>query len=234
MIRGIQANAQAMDALMRQQDVQAHNLANQNSTGFKADRVRHELFGRILQGQEVLAPRAVASLDTAQGPLARTDNPLDLALQGGGWFSVETPNGVRYTRNGSFAWDPQGRLVDAQGNAVQGASGAVRLDPEASGEITVERDGTVRAGSVDLGRIKITHFAPGAPLLRIDGGFAAPEAQPIAGQSEVWQGYLESSTVNPVAGMVEMMGTLRLFESNQKAFRVQDDALGRAIQELIR
>ncbi|HMZ25979.1 MAG TPA: flagellar hook-basal body protein [Elusimicrobiota bacterium] len=235
MIRGIQANAQAMNALMLQQDVEAHNLANQNTTGFKRDRVRFELFSQILRGQETLSPKPVVTTERTQGALTRTDNPLDLALQGSGWFSVETPEGVRYTRDGSFKWDAAGRLVDAEGHPVQGASGALKLDPEAPGAVMVGRDGTLTAGSTPLGRLKITHFAPDAPLERGSGGrYAAGDTPAVAGASEVWQGYLESSTVNPVEGMVEMMSTLRLFEANQKAFRVQDESLSRALQELAR
>lgn len=234
-MRGIQANAEAMNALMLKQDVEAHNMANQNTTGFKRDRVRFEQFDAVLQGKTAPVPKPAVSSEQAQGALTRTDNPLDLGIQGAGWFSVETPEGVRYTRDGTFRWDKSGRLVDADGHAVQGASGAIRLDPETPGPVTIDRSGRLKGAAGEIGQIKLTHFPANAPLVRLGRGrYAAGEAEPVKGESEVWQGYVEASTVNAVEGMADMMTTLRLFEANQKAFRLQDESLSRAIQDLAR
>lgn len=235
MLQGIHPNAQAMDALMRQQDAQANNLANVNTTGFQRDAVRFRGFEEVLRGRTVTAPRAESSFDRSPGVAQRTDNPLDLALEGTGYFTVETPEGPRYTRNGSFQWDAKGRLVDSGGRPLLGSAGPVRRPKEAKGFLAVDSEGRVTMGEADLGKLKLAHFGPGADLRkRGDSLLELRSGDLLPGRTTVKQGFLESSNVNSVREMAEMMNTLRLFEANQRALQVQGDTLGRAIQDLAR
>jgi len=235
MFRGIYANAKAMDALMVQQDVHANNLANVNTTGFKKDTVRFREFKEILRGQEVVVPEPETSFDRDTGPLVPTGNPLDLAVQGAGSFAVETPDGVRYTRNGCFQWDADGKLVDGGGRTVVGTGGVITRKTEASGPLTVQSDGTLTMGDTTLGRIKVVEFSKDSAFEKVgESLIRQTQGEAKTGKSQVIQGYLESSTVNSVREMADMTHTLRLFESNQKALRLQDEALSRAIQDLSR
>jgi flagellar basal-body rod protein FlgF len=232
MLKGIYANAQAMTALMAKQDVQSNNLANVNSTGFKKDRVNFEEFQEILRGQQVSSPIARTSYDSGPGTLIRTDNPLDLAIQGDGFFSMETPAGVRYSRNGSFQWDPKGRLTDSSGRLVLGTGGPIQKKAE-GGTLTIEPNGTIAMGGEPIGQLKIVNFSPEAVLRKTGGGLMElTRGEAKAGDGRVSQGFVEASSVNSVQEMAEMINTLRLFEANQRSLRAQDEALGRAIQEL--
>jgi flagellar basal-body rod protein FlgF len=232
MLRGIYANAQAMTALMAKQDVQSNNLANVNTTGFKKDRVNFEEFSEVLRGQQVSTPIARTSIDSTAGPSVRTENPLDLSIQGTGFFSVQTPEGPRYTRNGSFQWNEKGRLVDGGGRVVLGTGGPIQRREE-GGAIAIGPSGTISMGGEPIGQLSVVEFSKGARLRKVgDGLLEKMSGEPTPGRGRVMQGYLESSSVNSVQEMAEMINTLRLFEANQRALRYQDEALGRAISEL--
>ena len=232
MLRGIYANAQAMAALMTKQDVESNNMANVNTTGFKKDRVNFQEFQEILRGQTVSTPVAQVSTDTQDGPLVRTENPLDLAIQGNGYFTVETPQGPRYTRAGSFQWNEKGQLVNSAGMVVEGSGGPIQKSAE-GGPVRISSDGKITMGENAIGQLNIVGFTKEARLKKVgEGLYEAVGGEPQTGHGRVVQGFLESSSVNSVQEMVEMMNTLRLFEANQKALRYQDEALGQAINEL--
>ncbi|MBK8872053.1 MAG: flagellar basal-body rod protein FlgF [Elusimicrobia bacterium] len=232
MIRGIYSNAQAMSALMAKQDVQANNLANVNTHGFKKDRVIFDEFQEVLRGQQMSTPIARTSIDPKPGTLSRTDNTLDLAIQGDGFFAVETPQGTRYTRNGGFQWNDKGQMVDSAGRVVLGTGGPIVSRPE-GGAIGVGANGTVTMGGEVIGQLNVVEFGEkarlkkvGESLFEVSGG----DAKPAHGQ--VIQGFLEGSSVNSVQEMADMISTLRLFEANQRSIKYQDEALGKAISEL--
>jgi flagellar basal-body rod protein FlgF len=232
MLKGIYANAQAMTALMAKQDVQSNNLANVNTTGFKKDRVNFEEFQEVLRGQIVSSPIARTSTESDQGTLVRTENPLDMAIQGNGYFMMETPEGPRYTRAGSFQWDAKGRLTDAEGRAVLGTGGPIQKSPE-GGPVRIGANGKVTMGPNEIGQLNIVGFTSEARLKKVGHGlYEAVGGEPKAAAGQVVQGFLESSSVNSVQEMADMINTLRLFEANQRSLRFQDEALGRAIQEL--
>lgn len=234
MLRGIYANAQAMTALMAKQDVQSNNLANVNTTGFKKDRVNFEEFQEVLRGQIVSTPVAKTSTDTEDGPLQRTENPLDMAIQGNGYFTLETPQGPRYTRAGSFQWNAKGQLTNSAGLIVQGSGGPIQKSPE-GGPVRIGTDGKITMGENAIGQLNIVGFTKEARLKKVGGGlYEAVGGEPQTSHGQVVQGFLESSSVNSVQEMADMINTLRLFETNQRSLRYQDEALGHAIQELAR
>jgi flagellar basal-body rod protein FlgG len=229
-MNGIRWNAEAMNALMTRQDVIANNMANASTVGFKREVVGFSRFEQTLGA----AISAGSKTDVNQGAFHETGNPFDLAVMGAGYFSVETPDGTRYTRDGSFSLDEKGYVVDHAGRKVVGTSGPIRITGDAS-DVTVQSDGRVMIDGEEKARLKIAHFSSDAVLQRSgDGLVGLASGEEVDGKSNLMQGFLESSNVNTVQEMVSMMDGLRLFESNQRALRLQDNALGQAISDLSR
>jgi len=236
LIRGIYIAASGMLAESVRQDIIANNLANATTTGFKRSDVVVEQFGEMLLsnlGEPGTPP--VGSLSTGsqvngvrvvdgQGKLRATDNPLDLALAGNGHFAIATPEGVRYTRDGSFALDAAGRLVTKDGSAVLGEGGPITLGP---GEVKIAADGAVTQGGQTKGRLRITVLAPDS--IRKEGDSHVNGTPQGGADVQVRQGFLEASTVNVVGEMVELIRVMRSFEANQRAARAHDEALQQSV-----
>lgn len=225
MFAGIRKNSDAMEILSNKQEVISNNLANVNTVGFRKDSVAVSNFADVLQ--------AAVYNDGSMGAFRQTGNPADLAIEGEGYFTIQTPQGLAYTRNGSFHLTPKGELVTQDGMNVLSESGPIVINPEEAGSFTLGRDGHVHAGGADLGKVRVMTFGPGSALSKaghnrvtlVRGG-----ANPS--NANVVQGAVEESTSQTVPEMTEMIDTLRQFEANQKAIRMQDDSLGRAISTL--
>lgn len=225
MFAGIQRNGQAMEVLTEKQDVVSNNLSNAATPGFKKDSVALHAFGDTL--------RSALYTDRADGGIKQTGNAFDFALEGSGYFSIQTPQGVQYTRDGSFRMSASGEVVTAEGYPVLLDGGPLRVDPSDTGALSITSDRQVSVGNARKGRLLIVDFPPTAQLEKI--GRNRLSLQLGASQESkavVVQGALENSTVQSVEMMVDMMTTLRHFEANQHAIRMQDDALGRAIATL--
>jgi flagellar basal-body rod protein FlgF len=218
----------------------ANNVANAGTTGFQADKAA---FGEIVaKAQAAGTPPASLryveidriSIDREAGSLQQTGNPFDVALQGEGYFAVQTPAGERYTRAGSFISDSEGVLRTHTGQVVLGeggpptAPGAELVIPSGTKEVRIAQDGSVLADGQSVGKLKIVRFdavdglaKEGLTLLAAQNG-----AQPTAADGvSVSQGYLETSNVNAVAGMQDLITAGRSFEAFQKvidAFRQID------------
>lgn len=221
MIRGIYITASGMLTRELAQEVLANNMANARTTGFKRDRV---LFRGVL-------PEGVlrVSTDHSQGPLFRTGNPFDLAIQGRGFFVVETPEGIRYTRDGHFSLDEEGTLVTADGYPVLGEGGTLKLE----GTVSFGEDGTVKVGDVVVGRLRIEDFEDLGVLRKVGGGlFAADVEGRPAEDFRIRQGFLEGANVSLVAEMVRMIANYRAYEAEQKALLAQDETLKKAVNEV--
>lgn len=214
-INGFSSSAAALRYWERRQEVAANNLANIETSGFKAGRV----FGQLLDDSLVVAD---VSLDLTPGALRPTGNPLDLAMEGDAFLTVDTPNGPRLTRGGSFRIDDEGVIVDANGNALQSESGSMTVG---RGTLDIGRDGVVREDGQEIGRLMIARAsAAAAPVPEGAGLFVASGAEdnaPADGQF-VRQGYLEASNVGTVDAMVEMISIQRAYASVQKAMTVMD------------
>ncbi|MGE4032244.1 MAG: flagellar hook-basal body protein [Thermoleophilia bacterium] len=240
MIRGIYIAASGLLAESARQDVIANNLANATTTGFKrSDSIASPFQEMLLRSQGMPGTPEVGDLAMgaqvqgiemidSQGALRFTGNTLDIALVGGGHFTVDTPAGRRYTRDGSFQLDTAGRLVTKEGHAVLGANGSpIVLD---RGEVRFAADGTVTQGGAVKGTLMITALEPGSirqESMNLLSG--TPQGAPTA---EVRQNHLESSTVNVVSEMVELIRVMRSFESNQKAVQSHDEALQASITKV--
>jgi flagellar basal-body rod protein FlgG len=251
MIRGIYTATSAMLVQMGLQDVVGNNLANANTTAYKRDEVSFKaridktmyrvgmasggpvdgrtLIGKLSTGSQVAEIRP----NMAQGEIRPTDNPLDLALRGKGFFVVEDLDGQQYlTRVGSFMVDRDRRLVDGTGALVVGESGPIIMPAQAT--VLVSLEGVVTAGSEVVGRLALREVArPAEQLEKVGiGRFRLKAGEMVASKSEVHQGYLEASDVSPTHEMVKMVTAMRTYESSSKAMQTHDELLGKAVNEL--
>ncbi|RMH40717.1 MAG: flagellar basal-body rod protein FlgF [Deltaproteobacteria bacterium] len=197
-------------------DTTANNVANAGTAGFRAERIAFsEMLSRARAPDMAYAAATRSRPDTTQGAIRTTDNPLDLAIRGDGFFAVQTPAGVRYTRDGAFRLDADGQIVDARGFALLDQSGAPLSVPPETGSIDVGADGTVRADGVEVGVVQIARFSP--DQLRREGNnlFVARGAPRAASDDlpEVVSGALEQSNVNVVRGMVGLVKVSRTYEA---------------------
>lgn len=248
MLRGVFQSASALLAFQSRHEALATNLANLQTTGFKAYRPALGSFARLLlqrrtgSGAEaVVGPLGTdvavvgGKTDTSQGALRETGQELDLAFSGEGFFTIGTPDGPRYTRAGHFHRDAEGRLVTPEGWFVLDDRG----DPLelGNGPVRVEEDGSVWSGSRRVGRLGIVHFTEAAFLEREATGLfnAVPAAgEMVAAPGQVLQGFLEGANVDPAQAMVDLLATFRAYEANQRALEAQDETLRRAVNDLAR
>ena len=233
---GLRARAQALDLM-------ASNLANAQTSGYRAESTT---FQSILAAKTpaTLPPLNQAinefgvlgnsTLDLAPGNMEQTSGPLDLALEGPGFFVVQAGSGVLYTRNGGFRMSAQGELVTADGSAVLGQQGPVRL---AGGTVAIAPDGTISVNGADAGKLQVVEFAHGTSL-RGEGNslYSAPAgAARAASASSVRQGMLEASNVNPVTAAVDLISVQREAEMMQRALSLFNTEFQRiAAQDLPR
>ena len=231
MIRQIMNTATAMASRMQQQEIIANNLANVNTTGFKRDR----LFQEMLTEEQTDLSRATTPVTVfEQGTLRETQNATDLAIQGKGFFVVETPQGTRYTRNGHFSLNAGGELVTDEGMPVMGRGGVVG----GTGALAVNEKGEVYWDGRLTDQLLVVDLPEDVSLTKVGDGLFAPADSQASGlevESEAFvlkQGYLEESNVNAVEEMVRMMTVYRHFEADQKTLKTQDDILGKAVNEI--
>jgi flagellar basal-body rod protein FlgF len=233
-LRGIYASACGLVAQAARQELLAANLAHASTVGYKRSQAACTAFPEGVSA----APDACgwlnlgvtvtpAILDLTEGPLEKTDNPLDLALVGEGFFVVAGPRSRLYTRAGRFRLDAASRLVTPDGYPVLGQRGPLVLPP---GEVVVAKTGLVSVNGRPVDTLRIVRFVSPAQLVPVGGGYLAargPE-QPAAGV-EVLQGSVEHSNVRPAAELSRMLLALRIYEANVMAMRTQDQALGRLL-----
>ena len=236
MDRGLYIAASGMIANQVRQDQIANDLANVSTTGYKADRSAQRSFGDLLLAERATgdpvgrvglgAEIAEIRTDFTPAPLKQTDEPLDVGIDGPGFLTVETPQGPLYTRNGQLALAADGTLVTANGFPVLGADGA-HLVVGGKGTLVIAIDGSISAGGQPLGKIGLVTLPDAAK--QGDSLFTGtPGAVPAA--ATLRQGFLETSGVNAASTMIEMITSLRSFESAQRVIRAIDDTLGRGIQ----
>jgi len=226
MLRGLYAAASAMVAQIARQDVYANNLANVNSVGFRRGQTVLGQFPADLQtalGASGAASGGLAAtgsgLDLTQGPLVSTDRPLDLALNGDAFFTIQTTQGQAFTRDGRFQLDAQKRLTTLQGNLVLGERGPITLP---ASDFTVLTDGLINCQGKPVDRLRLS--VPTQPQALGNGLYSA-RGSVASKSSTVSQGSLEQANVNGVAEMGRMLSGYRLYEANATALRYQDETL---------
>ena len=219
----------SLKSLLNEFDVITHNIANASTTGYKRQcNSFAEALGSYLDttteadGAGELAPPV---FDFSQGLLTQTGRSLDLSLSGKGFFVVETLDGPLYTRNGAFQTNQNGQIVDSEGRLVAGEAGPLVIPATVnSSEIAVSSDGTLHAGDVAIGRVRIVVFPDAEDQLLPAGQscWHAPVDAPPTNAEEaiVKQGYLEASNVKLIDELVNMITVTRTYEANAKLVKV--------------
>ena len=214
----------------------SHNLANATTPGFKKDIAVSRPFVEYLQAYGQGAAKTLATtlpvpgtvIDHRAGSLRVTGGPLDVAIDGEGFFELQTAQGPVYTRQGNFQVDMRGRMVSAEGIPV---AGDITLT---SGQPRIDSQGRVWDDDKMAGQLRVVGFERPHALQKAGNGlFLAPDgaaAQPL--ESRVRQGHLENSNVVTVGEMVAVIETMRHFEANQKLIQGYDEMLDRAIRTL--
>jgi flagellar basal-body rod protein FlgF len=231
----------AQQVLRQRMDATANNLANLTTAGFKAERlVMRELSEKPAAAAE--KPTDVAFVDAwmlqrdfSSGSIATTGNPLDAAIDGEGFFVVQTANGEAYTRDGRFALGPGGELVTRNGDPVMGDGGPITLDP-AAGEVSIGKDGSLSQGEQVIGRLQVVAFDTPEALEKMGGNLwkatgetpRAPEALRIIPRA------VEGSNVNAVQELTAMIEISRAYTSIAKMISQSDELRGTAIDKLSR
>lgn len=259
MVRGLYTAAAGALVAEAQADVIANNLANVNTAGFKRTLLQIQSGPEMgiyrmqndpataLNGGTVSTPAMsfVGALGTGsqvadtpavfeQGALHHTGNSLDVAIQGNGFFTLQTPQGIRYTRDGQFARDAQGYLETMDGNRVLGQNGPIQLQ---DGPVQIQQDGSVRQNRQLIAQLRVVSFAnltalrPEGDNQFVDTGAGRPA---LDAASTVNQGSLEGSNASVVRSMVDLITAQRWFESNEQVITTQDTVNGYAIQTVSR
>ncbi len=265
MDRGISSLISGMISEERKMDALTNNLANVSTTGFKRqesvstdfsvfmknasattatnEAARNALMlANRLSNQGQNGTNTILTTDMEAGPLYHTGNVLDLAIDGKGFFVVETPDGIRYTRNGQFMFNAQQQVVTREGYPVLSDGGPIQFDDREDNnmlkELKIDQEGNIFDGSQNIGKLRIARaddamsvVQTGDCLFMSADGKELPDAQ---NGFTVEQGYTESSNVSAVSEMVKMIEVSRNFETYQKIFQIHDQLLGRLIDQNIK
>lgn len=224
-------------ALKVQMDAVANNVANMSTPAYKAQRV---LFSEYLAGTGGGGDKISSVLDLgtyrddAQGALRQTFNKLDVALEGEGFFAVQTPDGERYTRAGNFVLNAQRELVTAQGYQVSGSGGPIVI-PEGETNITITEEGAVSTENGEVGKLRVVSFTnsqnlieKGDGLYEAAGGLSPSDTTDV----KVLQGMVEGSNVQPIVETNRMIEILRTYQNVQRMLQADHDRQRNMISKL--
>jgi flagellar basal-body rod protein FlgF len=227
--------------LRREMDIIANNIANADTAGFKVE----SLMARAEPTAPAFTmggPKPVkfvvadgVARDFGQGALRKTDATFDLAIEGDGFFRINTPAGERFTRDGRFRTDEMGRLVNQGGSPVaDDAGGEIIIDPE-RGPVTISADGILSQAGQRVGRIGVVGFESAAVLQKVGDNLyqntSNATAQPVTA-SKIRQGMLEGSNVQPIAEITRMIEVQRAYESMARMMDSNSDLSRRSVERM--
>ncbi len=227
-------------ALQRQMDVVANNMANINTTGFKAENILFEEYVMpVARDQDFKTPDQPLSYvqdwatihDLTGGAIVQTGSDLDVALNGDGFFAVQTPAGERYTKSGAFQLNAGGTLVDLNGNPVLGQGGPITFGPAETG-IRIGTDGSISSSAGAKGSLRLVEFANPQALTREGNNLFAGGTPVNATNTRAMQGFIEKSNVSGVSEVTELIRVTRAYESMASMTQRQDELRRSAIQRL--
>ncbi len=223
--------------LMREMQVVANNIANISTTGFRKEGVVFSEFIRSVPSSPSLSMAAarVRTTSMLQGGLRQTGAPLDLAIEGEGFFLIETPQGERLTRAGSFSTSAEGDLVTNDGFRVLDAGGAPIFIPSDAPDLSVAGDGTISAGGRPLSQVGLVKPVDPNGLVREDGVMFRSDAgfEPVEG-GRIVQGFIEASNVDPVGQVARMIEVQRAYELGQSFLDSENDRIRNALKTFLR
>jgi flagellar basal-body rod protein FlgF len=223
--------------LMREMQVIANNIANANTTGFRQEGV---VFSEYVTSGDVgasvsMAQGRVRNTSYAQGTLEQTGGKFDLAIEGDGFFLVNTPNGQRLTRAGAFSPSAEGTLVTPDGHPVLDAGGTPIFIPPQAADLSVAQDGTISTEGRPIGQVGIVMppdtkmmVREGNLMFRSDAGFEAVE------EPKVIQGFVEASNVNPILQVARMVEVQRAYELGQSFMEREDERIRTALKAFVK
>ncbi len=258
MVRGLYTAASGMLTQEMRLEVTTNNLANAATQGYRPDRAvvsdfRALYLNRLYDPERVPfdddlefdpmpkigylgAGSYVSEIHTdfdAEGPISATSRPLDLAINGRGFFAVQTETGVRYTREGTYMRDLNDFVVDEDGNQLLGLNGPIQLPAGApTEEVSVGWDGTVEANGQVVDRLQVVETLPGAQTVGYNLVDAIGGVQPVGPETRVQQGAVEMSPVEVVREMVGLIEVQRAYEANQKVVQAEDQSLEQLLQKV--
>ena len=224
-------------ALSQQIEVTSNNIANMSTPGFKSKQV---LFLDYITQPKNNAPinqsyDYATYRDLSMGNLSQTYNPLDVAIDGKGYFVVQTPEGdTRYTRAGSFSLNDQSQIVDQSGNLVIGDSGSPLVVQSNAKKVTIGSDGKIASEQGDIGKFKVVNFDNEQQLKNIGNNLYDPNGQSeqAVDTPHIEQGVLEGSNVNPLSEMNKMISLMRMFQATQNMLQDDHNRITSAIDKL--
>jgi flagellar basal-body rod protein FlgF len=248
MIRGLYTAASGLIAASRRMEAVTSNLANTQTNGYKQERTSASSFEEQLvlelSGQanvQEIGPLSLTNLadapqiDLGQGALQSTGRDLDLAVEGPGFFALQTASGQRYTRDGSFTRNAQGILTNHHGDPVLGENGPIVVPP---GRANIAANGNILVDDQPVGRLKLVEFPPDQELKRVGQNQFVARADGVepaaATGSLVHQGFVEASNVDLTGTMTTAIELQRAYEANQRMIQYQDDLTARAVSEIAR
>lgn len=252
MVRGLYTAAMGMNVQAKRLDLVSNDLANAGTTGYKKDvavisSFKEQYLSRLNDSQNFTNNNGVIGkvtygakvdevyTDFTQGPVIGTSNETDLAIQGDGFFTVQTPNGLAYTRDGGFCINQRGELVTKEGYHVMGQDGPIELGEDyfSNGDkIVVQGKGEVYVGGNYIDTLQMANFTDSRSLRKLGDNLYSSNGQTEPFTGSIIQSYLEVSNVNTVSAMVDMITVARAYETNQKMIQTQDSLLGKAVNDL--
>lgn len=253
MLDGMKMAAQGMMTQSARQDIITNNLANVGTAGYRKESISISSFTEILNretggmdgmhqssceiatppGMEMSSKLSSSSVThSSQGSLKETGNPFDMALDdnGRGFFTIQTPEGIKFTRAGSFRLSTSGYLVTNDGSFVLGHRGPMKLN---GSNFQVSNEGVVSVDGKPVDRLLVTVFDDTKQLKRAgDSNFVAEGGVRATTDFQLKQGYVEQANVNSINEMVDMMMVMRNYEANQKVLQAHDQRLQKTVNEL--
>lgn len=238
---GYYAACTALVARQQAMDTIANNLANASTVGYRAEKT---VFSSVLADAGNANGSALnqainqygilgdTTLNFSQGALQKTGNELDVAIQGPGYFVVQTDSGEVYTRDGGFQVSGKGQLITQAGDPVMGDAGEITMVP---GKISISSDGTISVNGAVSGKLKIVEFPPEVKISSKGANYYSADSEKAqeSPTSDIRQGFLESSNVNPIMGMVELVTAQRSAEMMQRALAMFNSEIDKtATQDL--
>jgi len=222
-------------AMRRQMDIIANNLANMNTTSYRGESVLFEEYlmptGGNRKSSFVLDWGVLRS--TKEGPVQTTGNPLDVAVTGPGYLVVDAPAGRRYSRNGHLRLNEAGQLSTVEGYPVLDTGNQpIRLDPR-DGQVTISRDGSISNANGQVGRLSLVEFRNEQSLRKAgDNLYSSDEPEQPAAVSEIVQGAIEGSNVEPIVEMTKMVELMRGYQGVQRMLESEQELQRRMIERL--
>ncbi|TGD95612.1 flagellar basal-body rod protein FlgF [Methylobacterium nonmethylotrophicum] len=237
MQNSLYVNLSAQVALDKRLTTTANNVANMATAGFRAEETKFSaLLAQATKGAVAFVNSGDTYLTRASGPIAKTDSPLDVAIQGDAWLGIAGTSGPAYTRDGRLTMDATGQLRTLTGQAVLDPGGSpLLLDPQA-GPPTIARDGSIYQGTNQVGALGVFTLDKKATLARAPGNAVTPSlpARPVQDFTGIGvvQGYVEGSNVNPIMEMTKLITIQRAFESAAAASQEAESSLQSAVKSL--